>query len=226
MKKNICFLLLIFVLQTTANAQTTLKQTWESLLNKKELADFFKGTFERLGVYIDSTNESFTVVHLGDHFVLENGIDSGKVDYIVQLKPENMRNMLKHGQDSKIDDAEAYKIMSVLFTPLTQSGLNNPRLNNKRLLRAIGIEDHLHVYLFSPDKKESTTHTIVFVNKQWLLIPGIVGKAQRTFIMFPKDAVEYQKQLFTAQKINTNKSWKAFAKWYKQWKNKVSTKNS
>jgi hypothetical protein len=226
MKKITYTLLLIFLLQTIANAQTTLKQTWESLLNKKELADFFKGTFERLGVYIDSTNEAFTVVHAGDHFLLENGIDSGKVDYIIQLKPENMRNMLRHGQDSKIDDEEAYKIMSVLFTPLTQSGLSNPRMNNKGLLKAIGIEDHLHVYLFSPDKKEYTAHTIVFVNKQWLLIPGIVGKAQRTFIMYPKDAVEYQKELFAAQKNNTQTSWKAFAKWFKQWKDKVSAKNN
>ena len=225
MKKFLCNLLVMLLLQTTGYSQTTLKQTWEGLLNKKELADFFKGTFERLGVYIDSTNEAFTVVHAGDHFLLEEGVDSGKVDYIIQLKPENMRNMLRHGEDSKIDEAEAYKIMSVLFTPLTQSGLSNPRMNNKGLLKAIGIEDHLHVYLYSPDRSESTTHTIVFVNDQWLLIPGIVGKAQRTFVMMPKDAIEYQKELFAAQKNNTKASWKAFAKWFKQWKNKVSTKN-
>lgn len=207
-------------------AQTPMMQAWQNLLNKKELAGYFAGSFERLGIYVDSANEAFTVVHAIDHFTLEEGIDSSKVDYIVNLQPQNVRNMSKHGSDNRIDSLESYRIMSVLFTPLTQSGLNHPKMTKKNLLRAVNVEEHLHVFLMSPDKEAYTAHTIVFVNRQWLLIPGIHGNAARTFVMMPKDAVEYQQHLFAAQKSNSNKSWREFAKWYKAWTPTVSKPGS
>lgn len=200
----------------------TAMEAWQGLLDKKELAEYFKGSFESLGIIIDKTNERFTVYHKSDHFELLSGVDSLKVDYLIHLKPENIQNMRKHGEDDVIDEQESYQIMSVIFTPLTQSGLSHPMMTKKMLLRAGDIEEHLHVHLHSPDNKSATSHTIVFVNGQWLLIPGIHGKAQRKFDMMPKDAVEYQKQLFAAQKANTNQSWKKFSKWYKTWKKTVS----
>lgn len=222
MKKKIYFLLLSTILSFCVNAQTPSMQAWESLLNKKELAEYFNGTFDRLGILIDSTNESFTVVHNGDYFTLENGIDTEKVDYIIPLKPENVRNLQKHGADSKIDDEESFKIMSVLFTPLTQSGLNHPYMTNAKLLRRLKVEQHLHVYLYSVDRKDYTAHTIIYVNKQWVLIPGIQGKAQRVIEMLPKDALEYQQELFKAQKINSKQGWKSFRKWFKAWQETVT----
>lgn len=223
MKKYGTLLILVLIPLSGIMAQTPMMRAWQHLLNKRELAAYFAGSFEKLGIIVDSANEAFTVVHAIDHFTLEEGVDSAKVDYVVRLRPENIRNMKKHGADNVIDAMESYRIMSVLFTPLTQSGLNHPNMTNRSLLRAVGVEKHLHVYLMSPDKKEYTAHTIVFVNRQWLLIPGIHGKAARTFVMMPDDAVAYQKHLFAAQKSNTRQSWRAFSNWYKAWVPTVSS---
>ena len=222
MKPKIYLFLFLLSLSTYLSAQSSSMKAWESLLNKQELAEYFSGTFERLGILVDSTNEAFTVVHQRNHFTLEEGVDVENVDYVIPLKPENVRNLQKHVSDSKIDDQESFKIMSVLFTPLTQSGLNHPYLTNAKMLRRIKVEQHLHVYLYSVDKTQNTSHTIIFVNKQWLLIPGIQGKAQRVLEMQPKDAIEYQKELFIAQKANSKEGWKAFRKWFKAWQETVT----
>ncbi len=207
---------------TQSLAQEGAMESWQKLLNQKGLADYFKGTFETLGIFIKETNETFTVHHQGDHFELSKGVDSSEVDYLVELKPENINNMEKYGADGEVSEMESYHIMSVLFTPLTESALNNSILTDKRMLRKGGVEEHIQVVLYSPGKRDSTTHTLVFANDQWLLGKGLLGTPQRRFELMPGDAVLYQRQLFAAQKDGSNKAWKEFGKWYKIWRQGVS----
>ena len=56
-------------------SQNSSMEAWESLLNKKELADYFSGIFTKMGFVIEETKEEFTVIHHGDHFMTEKGID-------------------------------------------------------------------------------------------------------------------------------------------------------
>jgi hypothetical protein len=114
-------------------------------------------------------------------------------------------------------------IQTVLFTPLTQSGLNQPVLTKKFFLKKAKVEEHIHVYLHSPDKKESISQTILFANKKWVIVPGVYGNAQRVFHLTPAQALDYQRHLFGAQKTNNTKGWKAFLKWYNEWKDTVSS---
>jgi hypothetical protein len=205
-----------------ASGQQSAYEAWQGLLNKKELTDYFKGTFESLGIVVDQTGERITVLNKGDHFEIEKGADSAKTDYFMHIKPENVQNLKKYADDNVIDEKESYRIQSVLFTPLTQSGLNQPVLKKKVFLKKAKIEQHIHVYLDSPDGQGSVSQTIVFANDQWIIVPGIYGKAQRVFHLTPQQALDYQRELFAAQKADNLKTWKAFLGWYNKWKDTVS----
>lgn len=203
-------------------SQSSSMEAWESLLNKKELADYFSGIFTKMGFVIEETKEEFTVIHHGDHFMTEKGIDRNNVDYVVKLKLKNIQNMQEHGSDNTIDATESFRIMSVLFTPLTEASLANPMLNKPLMRKMSGIENHLHVNLISPDKTDTVSHTLIYLNNAWMVIPGRQGNARRIFNLTSQDAIDYQKQVFIALQKDTMKGWKEFKKWYMEWREGVS----
>jgi hypothetical protein len=130
--------------------------------------------------------------------------------------------MLKHGDDSKIDEQESFKIMSVLFTPLTRASLTSPVLSKPILRRISGIENHIHINLISPEGKDTVSHTLIYLNEKWLVVPGVHGEAKRIFYLTPKDAVDYQRKVFIALNQNNAKAWRKFKKWYIPWREDVS----
>lgn len=222
MKTTILFQLLFsFLLANYSFGQNAMEQ-WKPLLNKAELASYFDGIFHKMAFIVEETNEQFTVTHEGDHFTIEEGINKDSVDYIIPLKQENIQNMAKHGADSKIDEAESFKIMSVLFTPLTESSLTNPMMSNPLMRKLSSIDNVIHANLISPDKQDTVSHTLIFLNKEWMVIPGHYGKPQRVFNLEQADAIEFQKNVFKAFQENSSKGWKAFRKWYLPWRQRVS----
>lgn len=215
-----------FVLFSTTflNAQNTksLIKAWDHLLNKPELANYFTDVFVHLGITVEETQSKFTVHHMGDHFTITEGINKDSVDYIAHLKLENIKRMAKHGDDNAISEYESYRILSVLFTPLTRASLKNDMMTRPLMRKFAGIENHIHIYLISPDGSEKTAHTLIFVNKEWMVIEGIHGNAKRTFTLLPSQALEYQRHVFTAISTDTNKEWKNFKNWYLNWRKGVS----
>jgi len=119
MKKLIFFYLLVLISYTGFTQEKSVKEHWKPLLAQEGLAQYFSGIFESLGIQIEETNEQLTILHKTDHFEIVDGINETDVDYSVKLKMENIKNMSAHGADGKIDPYESYRIMSVLFTPLT-----------------------------------------------------------------------------------------------------------
>lgn len=199
-------------------------KAWQDLLNKPGLATYFSGIFDHLGIHVIETGERFTVNHLGTHFSLTSGIDTSHVDYIVDLSTVNISNLSKHGADARIDSLESYKIMSVLFTPLTQSSLQSPVLKKPLFRKLSGVEDVIHVYLMSPDKVSYAVHTLIYVKRQWIVVPGIYGTPKRVFKMTPEQAIAYQRKMFEAKKKDSFGGWMKFRKWYKKWRKEVSVK--
>lgn len=201
-----------------AAAQKSAYEAWTPLLKNPGLAAYFSGTFEHLGVRVAETGEALTVHHLGTYFELSKGIDSDKTDFVVTIHEQNVLNMVKHGNDDKIDEAESFQIIKVLFTPLTQAELNNKFLVKKKYLRAAHVGEVIHVTLLDPAQKENYTHTLVHVNDQWIAAPGLAGKPESSLKLTPAQALEFQRNLFAARRQNTTKAWLKFAKWYKTWK--------
>src|ERR1051326_8827683 len=117
MKKRLTLLLFLATLFSSAPAQTSMEK-WKPLLQQPGLAEYFKGIFDYLGIKIIETGEQFTVHHLGTSFELIPGIDPSKVDFTVEIKKENVDNLVKEGADSKIDESESFKIAKVILTPI------------------------------------------------------------------------------------------------------------
>ena len=215
----ICFALSL----TTVHAQN-IAETWKPILSKPGMASYFEGMWEQLGIRVKTYNEAITLIFEGDHFEIKNGIDNERVDYIIDLEPENISNMADYGLDGVIDEHESFKIMAVLFTPFVRASLEHPMMNKSLQMKMAGIEDHVHVYLMGPEKDAHATHTLLFFHKKWLVVEGIHGEAKRVFKMTPQQAIHYQKEAFKAQKSDTRKGWKAFKKFYLGWRKTVSVK--
>ena len=143
--------LLICLLFIPINAQdvSSLK-TWENILQTPELVEYFQGIFNHLGITIKETGESFTIHHKGDSFAFEEGMIKENVDFVVPLELQNIENMVTHAQDGKISANESWRILNVLFTPMTRVTLKTPVLSVNWRRKLAGVEDLTHVYLLNP----------------------------------------------------------------------------
>ena len=195
--------------------------SWGNIIQTEEVIEYFDGVFEILGISIEETGEKFTVYHKGDSILLNKGIDPN-ADFVVPLKIQNMTNMIAHSKDGKISSEESWRILSVLFTPLTEVTLKTPVLSVNWRRKFAGVEDLTHVYLISPDGQEANKHTLVYVKGQWLVLEGLYGKPRRTYRMNESDSILYQRKIFSAMKKDTFFGWIKFGFWYKKWRKTVS----
>ncbi|MEA1881055.1 MAG: hypothetical protein U9N31_01440, partial [Candidatus Marinimicrobia bacterium] len=143
-------------------------------------------------------------------------------DFIVPIKLQNIQNMVAHTKDGKIDSSESWRIVDVLFTPMTLVTLQTPVLAVNWRRKLAGVEDLIHVYLINPTGGEASKHSLVYVKGQWLVIKGLHGKPRRTYRMTPEESLEYQRVIFQAIKKDTYWGWWKFASWYKKWRKNVS----
>ena len=104
--------------------------------------------------------------------------------------------MVEHAKDGIIDPEESWRILDVLFTPLTKVTLQNPVLSVNWLRKLAGVEDLTHVNLINPKGQEASKHTLIYVKGQWLVLKGLHGKPRRTYRMSPEQSLEYQKKIF------------------------------
>ena len=195
---------------------------WNNILQTPELLSYFNDVFDHLGVTIEETGEKFTIHHMEIEFVFEEGVVEGVVDFIVPLQLENIENMMRHAKDGKIDPSESWRILDVLFTPLTKATLQNPVFSTNWRRKLAGVEDLTHVYLINPSGEEASKHTLIYIKGQWLVLKGIHGNPKRTYRMTPEDSLEYQRAVFKALKKDTFWGWMKFAAWYKNWRKKNS----
>ncbi len=216
------FFQLLIIFQFLLGQETSSLKTWESILQTPELINYFNGIFNHLGVVIHETGESFTIHHTGDAFIFEEGIINDKVDFIVPLQVENIENMVRHSEDGKISENESWRILDVLFTPMTRVTLETPVLSVNWRRKLAGVEDLTHVYLLNPSGKEASSHTLIYVKGQWLVLKGLHGSPRRIYRMTPTQSIEYQRAIFSAMQKDTLWGWWKFAKFYKKWRKSCS----
>ena len=195
-------------------------QRWAAAAHPGSFVAVFKGTFTRLGITVVETGEQFTIVHTGDRFAFEAGV--ADVEVIVPVTQHNVDDLLNRAGDGRLDDKDAYDIMTVLFTPLTREILKHPVSADNTLRQLSGVEERMHVILLAPDGSDGATHTLVY-DKQWDVLPGLQGTAQRTFRMTPTQTIDYQRHAYEAMRANSPLGWNAFSTWYKAWRETCST---
>ena len=195
---------------------------WENILQTPELVKYFRGVFNSLGITIEETGESFTVHYTDDRFIFESGIKEDEVDFIVPLAVENIENMVAHAEDGIISADESWRILDVLFTPLTKAALENPALSANWLWKLAGVEDLTHVYLLNPSGGDASKHTLIYTKSQWLVLKGLYGTPIRTYQMTPEQSLEYQREVFSAMQKNSLWDWWKFTTFYKKWRKSCS----
>ena len=217
-----CLRLILLLIGFVFGQESTSLNTWKNIFQSPELDNFFDGVFYCLGIMIAEDGESITVYHRGDSFEFINGINNEDVDFIVPLKKQNIINMVKHAKDGIIDSEESWRILDVLFTPLTKVTLDNPILSVNWRRKLAGVEDLTHVYLINPKGQEASKHTLIYVKGQWLVLKGLYGDPRRTYRMSPEQSLEYQKKIFKAMQKDNFWGWWKFSSFYKKWRKTCS----
>ena len=96
-------------------------------------------------------------------------------------------------------------------------------LSQPLVRKLAGVEDLIHVRLRSPMKEEEEgTHTLIYAAGQWLVLPGLHGRAKRTFTLSTEQALDYQRHIFAAVTKRTMGHWLRFGLWYRRWRKQVS----
>jgi hypothetical protein len=198
-------------------------QAWAKAEQPAEFVEFFRGTFKDLGVVVQESGERFTVTHTGTGFAFRDGIDEAKVDFVVPIKQENVDGMVTIAADGKLDDADAFAIMSVMFTPLTREIMKHPVTQDDTLRQLSGVEDSIHVILLDPQGNEGASHTMTYADKKWNVSEGLSGTPKRVFRINAQQALEYQRRAHAAIEANSPMGWNAFSTWYKEWRETCST---
>jgi len=165
----------LFTSSTLSIAQSSAEK-FGSIIQTSEIAKFFDGLFDKLGIVVEETGERVLITHMVDNLKVTDGFEDAKVDFILPLKLENVSNMVGHSEDGKIEDKEATRIASIFLTPFTKETLMNDVLSANKKRKAAGIEDLIHVYLNYPDGKKAASHTLIYVSDQWIVIDDIVGE--------------------------------------------------
>jgi hypothetical protein len=199
---------------------------WQSLTQHPEVVQFFAGLMEHVGIRITDTGEAFTCHHRGSHIDFEPALDPAKVDYTVDISTAQVDRLAAHAETGRLDDAEQYRIVSTLFTPATAATLKHGILAHPLLRRLAGAERVIHVHLVPPAPGlEAMQHTLVYADRQWLVFPGLHGRAGRTYRLSLADALEYHRRVFQAVKVNRSITWLKFSLWYRTWRKGVSERD-
>ncbi len=194
---------------------------WRAIAQTGEIVEFFTGMFEVMGIIIEETGEELAVRVGEDRIHIDSGLPQ-EYDFLVPLKLENVNNLISHAADGRLDDFEAWRIVSVLFTPLTRETLKNSVMSRGILRKLAKIEDLIHVRLLGPRSEHVANHSLIFVSGQWLVIEGLHGQAGRTFTMTADECAVYQKRVFRAMKADSILGWISFARWYFKWRSGAS----
>ena len=204
-----------------SDTQPTALQIWQAIPQTPEMVAFFQGVFDVIGVTIEETGEELTARVFEDRVEFSAGLPESP-DFLLPIRWENVENMVQHSADGAYDPHEAWRIVSVLFTPLTRETLKNPVMSNNIIRTLSGVEPLIHVHLVAPDGESVSTHSLIHVSGQWLVVPGLHGTPGRTYRMTAEQSLDYQRRVFTAVKANNFTEWQAFARWYRAWRADVS----
>ncbi|HEY0009180.1 MAG TPA: hypothetical protein VGB55_10690 [Tepidisphaeraceae bacterium] len=198
-------------------------QRWQSIAGNADLVHFVAGMFHKLVVDVTDRREQFTVVHDGTAVQLRPGVD-GAADFAVAISSFEADRLADEAQRSPLGEVERFRIVRALFTAATAATLKQPRLASPLLRKLMGAESLIHVRLKSPvPEEDDATHTLIYAARQWLVILGLHGRAQRRYEMTVDQAADYQRHVHDVLLHDTPAGWLRFGRWYRQWRPTVST---
>jgi len=197
-------------------------QLLKAVAEKPSAVAWFKGLFTRAHAAIIDTGEQFTILHHGDRAEVMTGFGADKPNFVVPLQSENIRRLSAAFADDVIDTQEQYRIVKFMLHPCLKASLDMPILRNKTLLNIVKVDTHWQEALLDPQGNEDEQVTIIFANKQWLVIPGYHGKPQRRLRLTPEQLLDFQRRVFQADESNKLTAWVKLARWYVKWREEIT----
>ena len=198
------------------------QQLLESLTNRPAAVEWFRGLFHTVHLQLTDTNETFTVVHHGNRVEVTPGLGADRPNFVAPLESQNLRNLDGFFASGSISPYEEYRIVKFMLRPCLRAGLDMPILRNKAFTAVLRVDTHWQEAILDPDGNEDEQLTIVYVNDQWLIVPGYHGRPQRRLVMQPSQVLEYQRRVFTASEQNSLPQWLEVARWYLSWRDQVT----
>jgi hypothetical protein len=197
-------------------------QLLKGVAAKPSAVAWFKGLFTRAHVAITDTGEKFTILHHGDRAEVIEGFQTPKPNFVVPLQSENIRRLSAAFADDVIDAQEQYRIVKFMLRPCLEASLDMPILRNKTLLNIVKVDTHWQEALLDPQGNEDEQLTIIYTNKQWLVIPGYHGKPQRRLRLTAEQLLDFQRRVFQADEANKVTTWAKLARWYVKWREEIT----
>ncbi len=194
----------------------------EQLTRKKSVLDWFKGLFTQVHLEITDTGEKFTILHHGDSAEVVSGFHAKKPNFIIPLKSENVGNLVQAFSDDRIDAQEEYRIVKFMMVPCLRAALAMPILNNTAVHKIVKVDTHWQEVLIDPSGNEDLQLTIIYVNKQWLVIPGLHGTPTRRLALTPAQLLDFQRRVLAADASGKVSDWASLAKWYVDWREEIT----
>ena len=183
------------------------------------------GLFGEIGIRVIDTGEAFTCVQREGRIEFTPSIDDASVDFVVPVHQFQLARLAESIGRGALDDIEQFRIVRALFA--TAQGrrhlMSNPLLTNPVLRRIIRGKNLLHVTLVSPDpsREPDAAFSIIVVNRQQLVVPGVHGTPQRVLRVQVPDAIELQRRIHASLKADDLGTWVKTARWYVEWRRRV-----
>ena len=197
-------------------------QLLKAVTEKPSAVAWFKGLFTQAHVEITDTSERFTILHHGDRAEVMTGFRADRPNFVVPVQSDNVRRLSAAFADDVIDAQEQYRIVKFMLKPCLKASLDMPILRNKTLQKIVKVDTHWQEALLDPQGNEDEQVTIIFVNKQWLVIPGYHGKPQRRLRLTPEQLLDFQRRVFHADEANKLTTWVKLARWYVKWRDEIT----
>jgi hypothetical protein len=192
------------------------------------IVDAVRGLFGAVGIRVLDTGETFTCIQRVDGIEFTSGIDDVSVDLTVPVYEFQLARLAACIASGTLDDLEQFRIVRALFATATgrRHILSNPLMSNPVLRRIIRGKNVLHVSLVSPDRRQEPDAdcTIIFVNKEHLVVPGLHGTPGRTLRVRVTEAIELQRQIAAGMRSGDLAAWIKIARWYVDWRARVEVR--
>lgn len=190
----------------------------QSVARRPSAVEWFRGVVTRAHIHVTDTGERFTVEHDGTRLLVHEGFVDKDTHVIIPLRAENLEWLARAFEDDKIDAEEEYRIVKYLLVPCLEAALKMPILKNPAFSKILKVDQHWQEALIDPEGNEDVQLTIVFVNKQWLVIPGYHGRPQRRLRITAPQFLDFQRRVFAADSSGNLGEWLKLATWYVKWR--------
>ena len=202
-------------------------ETFRAFVLNPQILRFFDGLFEIVGSRVVDTGEEFTCRLRGDGVAFVEGIEKAEVDFVVDIQAFQVERLASHVRTGELSEVEQFRILVSVFGPVANSGFNNPAvgvfMTGRFFSWFIKRRNITHMHLSSPDPGEepNVEYSLLFVNRQWLLVPGLHGTPERVFKIDIERGLALHRELLAVMKADNWRRWLAFASWYKRWRDEV-----